>query len=197
MPIIEKRPARAFSRFRDHIRRVVDKSIATPDHVRLDVTYRGNTGTLEFVRGDGVATAIPLQTKYGELYLTLTRFLEAVREGAGGRRYRLSTTGYAYRLLNRDDPKSNAVLRWEYDPVRAGDQRCRHHVQVAATVALGGGKIDLDRAHSPTGWVTIEELIRFLIYELDVPPLTGDWSAICKASEREFYEVFTSKRYKL
>jgi hypothetical protein len=197
MPIIERKPRNAFYRFRDHIRRVVDKTIETPGHVRLDVTYRGSTGTLEFVRGDGVATAVPLQTKYGELYLTLTQILEAVREGAAGRRYRLTTKGYAYRLLNRDDPTSDAVVRWEYDPERAGDTWCRHHVQVAATVALGGGSIDLNRAHSPTGWVTIEELLRFLIYELEVPSVTADWSAVCKQSERDFYEEFTSKRYKL
>lgn len=196
MPILERRPKRAFDRFRNHIRRVVDKTIETPSHVRLEVTHTGNTGTLEFVRGDGVATAIPLQTKYGELYLTLTQFLEAVRDRPTAREFRLSTKGYAYRLLNRDDPRSDAVLRWEYDPERAGDNWCRHHVQVAATVALGRSSIDLNRAHSPTGWVTIEELIRFLIYELEVPPLADDWSSICKASEREFYEEFTSKRYK-
>lgn len=199
MPIIERRPKKAFERFRDFMRRLVDKTIPTPGHTRLDVTYRGDSGVgfLEFVRGDGVSTAIPLQTKYGELYLTLTQILEAEREGTAGRRYRLTTKGYAYRLLNRDDPRSDAVLRWEYDPERAGDNWCRHHMQVLTTVALGGGSIDLDRAHSPTGWVTIEELLRFLIYELDVQPVSADWSTICKDSEREFYETFTSKRYKL
>lgn len=39
---------------------------------------------------------------------------------------------------------------------------CRHHVQIAGTPALGGGSLDLNREHAPSGWVTIEEMTRFL-----------------------------------
>jgi hypothetical protein len=193
LPIIERRPARAFKRFRDHIRAVVGKTLPIPAHVRVETTYTGTTGTLEFIRGDGVATAVPLTTRFGDVYFTLTQFLEAVRDG---RRYRLTTKGYAYRLLNRDDPTSDAVLRWEYVSDAPHDRWCRHHVQIAATVALAGGALDLNREHAPSGWVTIEEMIRFLIHDLGVAPVTQDWPTLLADSERKFFENFTSKRYK-
>jgi hypothetical protein len=192
MPIIERKPAAAFKRFRDHMRKTVVKTLPLPAHVRLDTTTKGTSGSLEFIRGDGIATAIPLQTNYGEVYFALTQLLEAVRDG---RKYRLTTKGYGYRLLNRDDPTADAVLRWEYVADADADKWCRHHVQIGTTLPFGGGGIDLNRVHVPSGWVTIEEMLRFLIYDLGVPPVSTDWPKVIMDSEREFYENFTSKRY--
>lgn len=193
MPIIERRPRNAFMRFRDHLRHLIVKTLPLPGHVRLDVTHTGQTGTLEFVRGDGVATAVPLRTDYGEVYLTLTQLLEAVRDG---RRYRLTTKGYAYRLLNSNQPTSDAVIRWEYVSDADRDKWCRHHIQINGAVPLGNGAIDLNRSHPPSGWITIEELIRFLIHDLGVAPVDSNWPEALEESEREFFESFTSKRYK-
>jgi hypothetical protein len=44
--------------------------------------------------------------------------------------------------------------------------------------------------------VTIEEIIRFLIHDLGVQPVSDDWPLKLEESEREFFENFTSKRYK-
>jgi hypothetical protein len=175
------------------MRRLVVRTIPVPGHIRLEVTFTGTTGTLEFVRGNGVATAVPLDTDYGRVYMTLTQLLEAVRDG---RKYRLTTKGYAYRLLNSSEPTSDAVVRWEYVSDADRDKWCRHHVQVAVAVALGNGAIDLNRKHAPSGWITIEELIRFLIHDLGVTPVDDQWPAALEESEREFFENFTSKRYK-
>jgi hypothetical protein len=44
----------------------------------------------------------------------------------------------------------------------------------------------------PTGWVTIEEVLRFLITDLDViPPCDNAWAGKLGASEKEFYVNFT------
>jgi hypothetical protein len=67
---------------------------------------------------------------------------------------------------------------------------------VASTVTLGGGNIDLNRAHAPSGWVTIEEILRFLIHDLGVTPVDDGWPVALEESEQEFFENFTSKRYK-
>lgn len=73
----------------------------------------------------------------------------------------------------------------------------RHHVQLPAYLPAAGGRIDLDKVHLPTGWVTIEEVIRFLIVELGLkPPGGGGWPDVLATSERAFYEEFTSKRYR-
>ena len=70
----------------------------------------------------------------------------------------------------------------------------RHHVQLATNVSTSGGhSLDLNRLHVPTGWVTIEEVIRFLIKDLGVDPVSTDWPGILVRSEAFFTEL-TSKR---
>jgi hypothetical protein len=90
------------------------------------------------------------------------------------------------------------TLRWEYDRSTPNDRHPRHHAQMRADVTIGTGALDLDRAHLPTGWVTLEEVIRFLIVELEIDPPCGDkWPEELAESERRFYGDFTGKRYKL
>jgi hypothetical protein len=48
--------------------------------------------------------------------------------------------------------------------------------------------MDLDKLHLPTGWVTIEEVIRFLIAEMGVPPKIDDWDDKLVESDRFFRE---------
>ncbi|HTU98796.1 MAG TPA: hypothetical protein VMF14_23290, partial [Solirubrobacteraceae bacterium] len=75
----------------------------------------------------------------------------------------------------------------------------RHHTQMAATVDLGGGAVlDLNKAHVPTGWVTFEEVIRFVIHDLGVKPPCGDeaWPGLLEDSERKFHEEFSGRDYR-
>ena len=45
--------------------------------------------------------------------------------------------------------------------------------------------------------MTIEEVIRFLIVDLGMPPLCGDeWPELLAESERKFFDEFTGKRYR-
>jgi hypothetical protein len=61
---------------------------------------------------------------------------------------------------------------------------------------LGGNNLDLNKAHVPTAYVTIEEIIRFLIVDLGIKPPCGEtWGAELARSERQFYEDFSGKRY--
>jgi predicted ATPase len=96
------------------------------------------------------------------------------------------------------DGDAQALIRWEYDKLAPADGYARHHVQIRSTVSLGGGRtLDLNKLHVPTGWTTIEEVIRFLIHDLEVKPPCGDeWHDLLAESERAFYENFTSKRYR-
>lgn len=193
MPIIERKPEHAFRRFHKHVNKLVTAVLPIPGHIRLAWTSSGvNVATLEFVRGDGVGTALPLSTRFGTLYLTLYQALEATPEVT---RYRLQTREYSYRVLDQEDPRSNAVLRWEYVADAPPTGFCRHHVQVTTGVGLGSGVFDMNRNHAPSGWVTIEEILRFVIIDLGVRPRTNNWPAVLASSERAFYEEFTSKRY--
>jgi hypothetical protein len=193
VPIIERKPEQAFKRFHRHINRLVVSTIPVPAPVRLAWTSKGgNTAYLEFVRGDGISTPLPLTTRFGTLYLTLLQILEVEPELT---KFRLKTKEYSYRLLDVDDPRANAILRWEYVSAVPPGGFCRHHVQINTGVGLSGGLLDMNRAHAPSGWVTIEELLRFIIVDLGVVPVTRNWPQVIEESEKRFYEEFTSKRY--
>ena len=113
------------------------------------------------------------------------------------KKYRLSTHAYWYRLQHSPDLNAQAAIRWEYErELPPGKHHCRHHLQQSAKLDLGNGSLNLNKVHVPTGWVTIEEVIRFLIVELGTKPPCGDvWSDVLATSERAFFEDFTSRRY--
>lgn len=70
--------------------------------------------------------------------------------------------------VGADDP----LFRWEV--VRfpsTGSLWRRNHLQGPITVDLGGRAVDLDDWHLPTGWAPVEEIIRFCIVDLGVPPI--------------------------
>lgn len=139
---------------------------------------------------------VEIKTKFGRLRLYMAQALRAVGEGKG--LCRLETSNYWYRL-HRISGVGEAVLRWEYDRSHKADtdKPPRHHAHASVCLETDGLSMDLDKLHLPTGWVTIEEVIRFLITELGHrPPCGSKWPSILAESERAFFEQFTGKRLK-
>jgi hypothetical protein len=193
MPIIERRPQRAFDEFESHIEGLVRAVLPLPAGVRLGLTTRGEFGVLEFVRG-GIGTSVELATHVGPLWFSINQELVAVREQK--RRYRLRTRRYGYRLSRSAGSRAEAILRWEYDSATDDDAQCRHHSHAASAISLGQETLNLDRLHIPTGWVLIEHVLRFLFHDLGVVPRDAGWPDRLRASETRFHEEFTSKGYK-
>jgi hypothetical protein len=191
MPIIEARPKRAFDRFEKHMHELVHAVLPIPHGVKLALRRSKNAAALEFVRGS-VATAVPVETRVGMLYLAIAQDLLAVREISG---FRLRTTRYQYKLLPNETATAEAVLRWEYDSTIEDDGVCRHHVHAKVALPLGEG-LSLDRVHTPTGWVLIENILRFLFTDLGVAPVTESWPDLLRVSETKFHDSFTSKGWK-
>jgi hypothetical protein len=59
---------------------------------------------------------------------------------------------------------------------------------------LGDHCLDLNRVHIPTGWVLLEEVLRFLVIELGARPAQVEWDSVLQKSESAFFTQFTSKR---
>jgi hypothetical protein len=76
------------------------------------------------------------------------------------------------------------------------DKECRNHLHVNAAIPAGHGTLPLKRAHIPTAYDLVEHVLRFLFHDLGVPPRTGEWPDILRASETRFYEKFSGKRYR-
>lgn len=190
MPIFGRTPFDCLETFREHVASLVAATLPTKDPVVVraaageDVTPRA---ALVFVRGP-----VAIETNVGTLFLDLLQLLGTEREAK--RKHRLRTLKYWCRL--QETTTGDALIRWEYEP--AVLPRCRHHVQLRpARLRVATGELDLNRLHLPTGWVTIEEVIRFLVAEMGVtPPCGSEWGRLLADSERRFFEEFTSKRYK-
>jgi hypothetical protein len=192
MPIVARTPARCFQLFEDHVRKLIAATVSDRYQVaRMFVT--GKTRMTLAFREHG-PVAVPIKTAYGRLYFYLGQALEAVSEDG---KYRLTTQQYWYRVQEKPDLTEKARIRWEYEADTARNAHCRHHAQIPVTLELGSGLLSLEDVHLPTGWVTMEEVIRFLIVELEMKPPCGTrWPKVLEESETAFYEEFTSKRYK-
>lgn len=104
-------------------------------------------------------------------------------------RHRLVTVKYTYTLTpeGMDEP----LWRWEYVRDQAPDDRwCRHHLQGEVPLTIGRASVSLNDLHLPTGYVTVEEILRFCITDLRVRPLSGDWHRLLEESHRLFKTEF-------
>jgi hypothetical protein len=185
-----------FKQFREHLGALIARVFSPGIHVGVIPSSDGSIATVGFRQG-GIRAA-PLETRYGQLFFYLAQELSCAEEPEepANRRYRLQTVKYWYRLQESADIKAQAVIRWEYVRSAPSDGYCRHHVQIPSSLSLGNGEMNLNKAHLPCGWVTIEEVLRFLIVDLGFsPPCGRDWPTVLSRSEAKFFKEFTGKRY--
>jgi hypothetical protein len=192
MPIRERTAKACVDVFVDHISALVAATVPTRGTPFLPWRTSDDFVVVGFRKGQ--PAAVPLQTCFGRLHFYLCQAVEAAREPDTGT-YRLRTLKYWYRLQREADPKAKALVRWEYDRKTDRASHSRHHVQLPATLPVVDGELDFDKLHLPTGWVTIESVIRFLVVDLGVEPPCGDeWAERLHESEERFFNEFTGKR---
>ena len=175
-------PAACFERFRAHIAKIVSATLRTREPILIQAAG-AFSGTLQTPK------PIPLTTRVGRLYLHLAQLLEAEEYKDGEGKYRLTTLKYWYRLQDSAADDADALIRWEYER-EPNKYHCPQHVQQRATIGAPKGKtIELNKVHLPTGWVPIEDVIRFLIVDLRVkPPDHERWNAILTESTDTFFK---------
>ncbi|MEM6275101.1 MAG: hypothetical protein AAF735_07665 [Myxococcota bacterium] len=189
MPIFGRTPKKCFDEFRDAIAPLLTKCISLTAHLRL---IRVNDFERLLTIGEH---GLKLDTVFGTLYLLVLQRLNVVEDKKHG--YRLQTLAYAYRLQGTASrTESKPLLRWEYEKHQPRDTWPRNHMHAAATLSQNESELDLNKLHLPTGWVTLEEVIRFAIHELGHAPPVGDqWWELLVESERRFYTDFSGKGY--
>ena len=85
------------------------------------------------------------------------------------------------------------LMRWEYVRFPEDALYCRHHFQGLIQLGMAdhdGATAMLNDWHLPTVWVSIEEVVRFCIVDLDVKPISNDWSAILHKISSHFRTDF-------
>lgn len=188
MPIEGGSPAECFEHFRAHVAQLVATILSDVPPV-LVVQSGGTRATMSFPDPQ----TMRLQTAVGELQLYLGQALEAYTREGGAKRFTLRTNAYWYRLHWADEGE---LLRWEYvrEHRPEGPNFPRNHVHIHGTVTTPRGTtLVLQKFHIPTGWTTIEGIIRFLITDLSVAPLTEEWPRLLMESERLFRNEFVPR----
>jgi hypothetical protein len=106
----------------------------------------------------------------------------------------LTTLSYSYSYQATEDENS-WTLRYDY--VREpppGYRYPRFHVHVSASPTSYRGPRSFPDLHLPTGRVTIEELLRHLVREHAIGPISGAWETTLREAE-EFFEEIQRKRF--
>lgn len=132
-------------------------------------------------RPGGNSGPVSIRTAYGELEFGVGQFCEGVRRDDG--QYQLRTLSYRYTIGKPGE--SEPLFRWEY--VRSpeeGKHYARHHFQSPQPTGLErDGRATLyQELHLPTGWVAIEEVIRFCL---------NDLSATTRLKPEEWHRLLT------
>jgi hypothetical protein len=121
-------------------------------------------------------------------HLYVGQILASVRDQA---RFRLRTLAYAYRVAEGPSFDDPCLFRWEYNSLEDRPSLSpRHHLHLPAKISCFDRRrfLDAEKLHIPSGWVTVEEIIRFLIQELRVKSKSRNWNELLLDSERRFRE---------
>jgi len=189
VPLVARTPREVFHIVQDHLNRTLNKVLT---HHRLEFTVRHakqEKTLLHFQDSHKEAVAISLPSSAWRLYLSFG--LQAIPQG---RDYVLHILQYAYRIQQTPSIQDEAEVRFEYvsSEIDPSARWCRHHVQFHRDYRGVSGDFSPSKFHIPTGWVTIGNVIHFLIADLGIPPLIETWEEELRQSEEQF-RVWTSR----
>jgi hypothetical protein len=172
MPIIGKTPDEALERFGRHVNALL---LATITKEQLSpLTVQGKGMQLAFRDSVGKPRAVRLgSARYGPLGLYLGHVCDTVQEAKNKHRLRSVRYNYTISVWANTEP----FVRWEYVkyPQPPTATFARHHIQGPMNLSIGQRAVKLNKLHLPSGWVTVEDVIRFCINDLRVRARTASW----------------------
>lgn len=204
MPITGKSLEAAARQFADHLNSVLCRTLT---QTRLQVMPVAGASCVNIgFRQAGHPEEAVFNSEYGQFSLSLTQNCDSIIDRAG--RHELRTMAYWYHLYGAD---GNALMRWEYNRLypthaewAANKEKpekdwvepryyARHHVQGSLPFSVNDQTLSLDRLHTPTGYVPIEDIIRFCIEDLGAKfeHRADDWHAVLEESYCLFCQDFT------
>lgn len=79
------------------------------------------------------------------------------------------------------DDEVEPLFRWEFGR-QMPELYCRHHLQGAVPLQIGRHTVSLNDLHLPTGYVRVEEILRFCVADLGVRPRSEEWDRVLRDS---------------
>jgi hypothetical protein len=194
----------AARKFTDHLNGVLCKTLT---QTRLQaVPVKGTPCVNIGFRQAGHPEEACFNSDYGWLSLSLTQNCDSIIDKDG--KHELRTVAYWYYLYGGN---GTSLMRWEFKrlyPTRAGWEKnqgkpekdwvepkyyARHHVQGDLPLELNGQTVSLNNLHAPTGYVPIEDIVRFCIEDLGAKfkDRQDNWHGTLLDSYRLFCQDFT------
>lgn len=157
--------------FCDHFNGVLATTVTQARLV--PVLSRPREGQIEITfRQAGQPSQALLATRFGPLRLFLGQLCDGISWHDG--MVQLRTIGYKYTLAAGD---ADPLFRWEYGQKPPG-LHASHHLQGTVSLQIGRHGLSLNDLHLPTGYVAVEEILRFCIADLGVRPRSREWNRI-------------------
>ena len=181
VPCITKSPEEAFRSVQNQLNAVLNK-VLTEYRLQLLITGpRRTRAVLAFLDRHRQPIGVPLRGS--SWYLSLQQELQALP-----RRARLSSAPSAVCVSHSENSfrpgGSRSPFRVCFPIAQPDFPYSRHHVQFHRDSRSASSDFSLSKFHIPTGRVTIEHIIRFLIADLGVPPLVENWDEVLRESEK-------------
>jgi len=181
--------------FRDRLNTLLHRTITPQPLIMTGATPAADGAQrMQFTFRQGGPVLAELQSRVGVLGLYVGQVCEARPSDQDGPPIR--TVNYRYALHVGTDINSEPVMRWEFDrrPADPQAQWSRRHLQGPIPLSFGPTTVSLNDLHLPTGYVTLEDVIRFCVHDLGVPAIRSDWNDILIQSYREFKDQFVGGR---
>jgi hypothetical protein len=113
--------------------------------------------------------------------LRIGMLYEIIRTTEAGRLpWRVSTRGYAYEMQT-----ASGELVWSYHWHPEGQRVTNPHAHLGHT-QLADDAVLYQKAHNPTGRVSLESVVRACITEYGATPLQDDWDKTLALREGDF-----------
>ena len=177
-------PAKIIREFRQHIASLLNTTVtdAPVSEVIMEESPIRWGARIALGGKTGDPRAIPL--KPAPWHLAFSQTIAVVRDRRD--HWSLRTLQYNYRIQGGPDLRSDWYFRFEYKSREVLNAlHPRHHLHIPISLDCGTKRVDLSRVHIPTGRVTLEEIIRFLIQELGVRAKVKDWDSALLFSEEK------------
>lgn len=195
MAITGRKAQECFDQFTEHLRPVIAATLGDAHYLHFQ---RDGSSSGALTLGPQSANGIWLTGKGGRFLFSLRQMIAAFPNA--DRQWQLTTTEYSYAIYERDDELADSLLRWDYKAKPPPDKQwCRHHIQIgrrsqkAVELSFNDATLDLNRLHMPTAFVLIEDVLRFLLTDLEVPPARSDWNSVLNGSRETFFTRFSRR----
>jgi hypothetical protein len=108
---------------------------------------------------------------------------QEIEEPTETNEYRVSTRYYLYSIADSDQ---NDLIGFHYHPELNEDPVLYPHIHAYANKDERFLPLNLHRRHIPSGRIALEDVIRWLIDELEMKPNRDDWDAVLTSAREKF-----------